>query len=447
MRKILIHEAGMILVLCLLSQLPAWSVPAGGAGSANLEIIPGGLVVKAGDVSIEGTGKFVGSGAGLTNLPGGAGAWTLSGSNLYPTQTIYKVGIGTTDPTVTLEVRGSLKVGKPSVTESVLFTDDGRVGLGVTPISNAKLNVGGNINMSGGNLFYGSGGLTFSPLTFGPNARIIIKAGSADQGLVLEESGGSNYANLHVTTESGVARLNIGVNENNGVFNIVAGSVGIGTATPEAKLHVAGTASIEGALNMNNQKIINLATPENSFEAANKSYVDIRVAAGAGGWTLASPNLYATQTSFNVGIGTAEPSTYKLNVYSGTESGSGLMVYGNMVVTGAKNSLVETPSYGKRKLYAVESPDVWFEDVGKGQLTAGKATIAVDPIFQETIDESAGLTIFIQLTSQANGTYVEADGTRSFTVHETGGGTSGATFNYRALGKRRGYADLRLTAE
>ncbi|MHB2026674.1 MAG: hypothetical protein ACYCPQ_08580, partial [Elusimicrobiota bacterium] len=41
---------------------------------------------------------FVGSGAGLSNLPSGATAWTVSGSAIYPSTISYSVGIGTAAP-------------------------------------------------------------------------------------------------------------------------------------------------------------------------------------------------------------------------------------------------------------------------------------------------------------------------------------------------------------
>jgi hypothetical protein len=39
-------------------------------------------------------------------------------------------------------------------------------------------------------------------------------------------------------------------------------------------------------------------------------------------------------------------------------------VNGHFTATGLKSATVETSSYGKRKLYAMESPENWFEDFG-----------------------------------------------------------------------------------
>ena len=57
-----------------------------------------------------------------------------------------------------------------------------------------------------------------------------------------------------------------------------SGNVGIGTTTPGVRLDVAGAAKIAGELNMSSNKITNLTTPTVDADAANKSYVDSRVA-------------------------------------------------------------------------------------------------------------------------------------------------------------------------
>ncbi len=136
-------------------------------------------------------------------------------------------------------------------------------------------------------------------------------------------------------------------------------------------------------------------------------------------------------------------------VYAGSQGLSdfnpGMFVKGTFMATGTKNAVVDTTSYGKRFTYAQESSEVWFEDFGSGQLVAGETTVELDPVFLETvtIDDTHPIKVFVTLTDDCSGVYVSKDAT-SFTVHELGGGTSNATFDWRAVAKRKGFEDMRL---
>jgi hypothetical protein len=54
------------------------------------------------------------------------------------------------------------------------------------------------------------------------------------------------------------------------------------------------------------------------------------------------------------------------------------------VVNGAKSASVAT-SKGNQHLYVIESPEIWFEEIGGGQLVNGEARIELDPLFLETV--------------------------------------------------------------
>jgi hypothetical protein len=105
--------------------------------------------------------------------------------------------------------------------------------------------------------------------------------------------------------------------------------------------------------------------------------------------------------------------------------GSGAAIYaaGDLDASGLKSAVVRTSS-GHRLLYAQESPEVWFEDFGEGQLSNGRAYIELDQVFLETVT-------------------IEKSNT-GFDVYEFQGGTSDAVFSYRVVAKRKGYEDERL---
>ena len=113
-------------------------------------------------------------------------------------------------------------------------------------------------------------------------------------------------------------------------------------------------------------------------------------------------------------------------------------------VSGVKNAIVPT-SQGRRKLYSQESPEVWFEDVGEGQLMGGLAQINLDPLFLETvtINDEHPMKVFIQLNDDCNGVYVQRQAS-GFQVAELRGGNSSAHFTYRVMAKRKGFEKERL---
>ena len=117
---------------------------------------------------------------------------------------------------------------------------------------------------------------------------------------------------------------------------------------------------------------------------------------------------------------------------------------GSFTATGAKSALVETASDGPRKLYAVESPEHWFEDFGSAVVVGGQVVIALEAIFRETVTTTAPYHVF--LTPQDACTpYVTAKTPESFTVRVREGEPACAV-DYRVVAKRRGYEPIRLEA-
>lgn len=122
-------------------------------------------------------------------------------------------------------------------------------------------------------------------------------------------------------------------------------------------------------------------------------------------------------------------------------------VQGTLDVTGDKNAAVKIDNGDYRLLSCQESPEVWFEDFGEGQLVKGRTHIDLDPVFLQTvtIDDRHPMKVFIQLNDEkCNGTAVKR-GSTGFDVIELQNGTSNASLSYRVVAKRRGYEDVRLT--
>jgi hypothetical protein len=117
-------------------------------------------------------------------------------------------------------------------------------------------------------------------------------------------------------------------------------------------------------------------------------------------------------------------------------------VNGNFTATGLKSATVETSSYGKRKLYAMESPENWFEDFGSAKLMNGQIVVALDPIFVDTVNTAVPYHVF--LTPNGDCTlYTTQKNSLSFKV-SSHDGESNCEFDYRVVAKRKGYEKVRL---
>jgi hypothetical protein len=100
---------------------------------------------------------------------------------------------------------------------------------------------------------------------------------------------------------------------------------------------------------------------------------------------------------------------------------------------------------GKKRvaLYAMESPQNWFEDFGSGQLTGGTARIALDATFAEEVNTGVSYHVFLTPHEECEGLYVTNVSASGFEVHELRHGQSNATFDYRIVALRRGFETVR----
>lgn len=122
------------------------------------------------------------------------------------------------------------------------------------------------------------------------------------------------------------------------------------------------------------------------------------------------------------------------------ENGGGLYVSGTMSVDGSKNRLVETDSFGKVAMNAMESADCVFSDMGSGEIGEdGKIYIPFDPIFAETVNLDHEYQVFITKTSDGVVDYVSKEHD-SFSVV----GEPGTTFDWLVYARQKGYVTERM---
>jgi hypothetical protein len=118
-------------------------------------------------------------------------------------------------------------------------------------------------------------------------------------------------------------------------------------------------------------------------------------------------------------------------------------ITGGLAVQGAKNAVVRGTDGSLQRLYSLECPESWFEDFGSGQLSSGSAMVQLEPGFAGVAKTDA-YHIFLTANGDSNGLYVSNKTVTSFTVHEQHGGTSGISFSYRVVAKRKDIEGVRL---
>ena len=122
----------------------------------------------------------------------------------------------------------------------------------------------------------------------------------------------------------------------------------------------------------------------------------------------------------------------------------GVFSNGNTGATGTKSAVVALPDDRVVEVYAMESPEIWFEDFGIGHLHDGVAEITLDSTFALSVNADAGYHVFLTPNGDCEGLYVTQKGPASFQVRELRGGQSNIAFDYRIVAKRRGYENVRM---
>ncbi len=161
-------------------------------------------------------------------------------------------------------------------------------------------------------------------------------------------------------------------------------------------------------------------------------------------------NAYATVVFTNLGkAGNGEvtkQNSLLMAAYGGnTRKGCTIDTGGTLDCDGTVTAVVPANSgASKVSLYAVQSPENWFEDFGSSELVDGVATVALDSVYAQTVNTDMEYHVFLTPRGECEGLYVGATTAGSFEVRELHHGTSNIKFDYRIVARRKGYETVRL---
>ena len=110
-----------------------------------------------------------------------------------------------------------------------------------------------------------------------------------------------------------------------------------------------------------------------------------------------------------------------------------------LAVSGSKNCVQDTESFGKRLINAYETADYLFGDVGESTIENGECIVWIDDIFKEIISTNVNYQVF--LTKYGPGDIWVSERNTDFFVVQA---ENDISFGWEVKGKRKGYENHRL---
>ena len=121
----------------------------------------------------------------------------------------------------------------------------------------------------------------------------------------------------------------------------------------------------------------------------------------------------------------------------------GVHYSGGLGGSGTKSAIIRT-STGPREVYCQESPEVWFEDFGGGEIHNGRCRVDLPSDFAEivTVDEDHPMRVFITPCGNMGNWWIEKD-EKGFILYAPDA-PDGTKFDWRVAAKRKHFEDRRL---
>jgi hypothetical protein len=131
----------------------------------------------------------------------------------------------------------------------------------------------------------------------------------------------------------------------------------------------------------------------------------------------------------------------KGNEYGLISSGDefGMYVQGNTITNEPIVQLTDTNNSQRTISYTATSTEVDVTTRGTGKLTNGESFITFKEAFKNLVSSEEGINITITPMGETNGVYISKVTSEGFYVKENRNGSSNVSFNWTAIGTRKGY--------
>jgi hypothetical protein len=351
------------------------------------------------------------------------------------------IGIGTTTPAATLDVKGTGDVRDtltlfPSGTHSALALNG----------TAFKISNTGVVTFVAGQTFPGTGTVTSVTGGAGLAGGTITHTGT----LSIATGGVTNtmlqHPSLTLTAGAGLSgggavALGSSVKLNNaGVLSVGNGTglTNTGGQTPTLAIDTSVVPTLTG---------VNLFTGFSDFDGTEPSW-EVEVSNSGPGDAIIASNTSVDSTHPTLSLTNHDSTSAGDLVFDALGPSFGgectIDVTGNLFCTGTLAAVVKAGAKRSLGVYSVQSPENWIEDFGSGALFGGVATINLEPGFAKTISGKADYHVFLTPGGECEGLYIAGRTPTSFEVRELRRGTSNVAFEYRIVGHRKGLESARL---
>lgn len=371
-----------------------------------------------------GTNTSTGAGVGGTNTTTGIGVQGTNTSSAY-TATGFGMSGSSTNGSGVRGTTTHASTGPANATYGVVGIDNSTTGLydiGVKGLSNRGLGTSGQSTSN-----IGTRGISSSSYgVYGTSTSGVGTAGFSGSNLGVYGTSSSSYGTYGASTAS-IGAL--------GISSQYIGTYGSGPNT--------GTYSFSGAgigargISSSGTGVYAQSSTGFALQAHTNSGLGAYVTTGSGNGadiTGTYIGIVARATSFP--IVATDPSGNNLFYVDGA---------GNVFYHGALSKFMPVAKGASVTTFSAQSATPAMEDTGTARLTAGVATVGLDPAFAAAIDANRAYHVFLTPGGDTRGLYVARKTSTYFVVREVQGGRGTFDFDYHIYATEIGKANQRMT--